>query len=88
MRIDENGQSVETCNFCGSFSTTYIPDVYWPGHSHTNPNITDRMGNPIYLESRQHKARVMKEQGLSEAGDRVHGSVQGNYGYFVKGAKK
>lgn len=49
-------------------------DVYWPGCSHTNPNITDRMGRPIELTSRSQKARVMREQNISEAADRVRGA--------------
>lgn len=88
VSIDEKGKKTESCNRCGSYSTTWRPDVYWPGHPHTNPNITDRMGREILLTSPRHKAQVMREQGLSEAGDRYHGSVAGNTAYFLKGDKK
>jgi hypothetical protein len=77
---------MESCNNCGTHSVSFIPDVYWPGHTHTNPNITDNMGREIELTSRSQKARIMREKGLSEAGDRYHGSVAGNYNYFINGA--
>ena len=80
-----DGQRLETCNNCGNVSMTYIPDVYWPGSVHKNPNITDHMGRPIELRSKRHKAEVMRKQGISEAGDRYHGSVSGNYSHLVKG---
>ena len=83
VAYSDSGERMETCNNCGNVTITYIPDVYWPGHVHTNPNITDRMGHPIELTSRRHKAQVMRQQGISEAGDRFHGSVSGNYSYFV-----
>lgn len=76
-----DGVAIENCKNCGAVETSNvgIPDVYWPGHAHTNPNITDRMGREILLTSRRHKAEVMRKQGISEAGDRVHGTVFGNY---------
>lgn len=30
--------------------------------------------DPVYVESKAHKAHLLKERGLREAGDRVHGS--------------
>lgn len=51
----------------------WVPDVYWPGHIHKDANIVDNMGNEILLESRQHKATLMRERGMREANDRVHG---------------
>lgn len=65
---------IESCDRCGQVSMPQMPDVYWPGHQHTNPNITDNMGNPILLESRQHKAKIMKQKGIIEVGDRYHGA--------------
>ena len=68
---------VEVCDGCGGDRRGVIPthsDVYWPGAPHRNPNICDDIGRPILLESREHKARVMKELGIREAGDRTRGS--------------
>ncbi len=73
-RFTESGRE-EICNACGlEGAGDGIPDVYWPGHPHYNPNICDKMGRPIHLTSRGHKAEVMKEIGLQEAGDRRHGA--------------
>ena len=53
------------------------PDVYFKG-PYFDPNLgsPDVPGheNGSYVESRQHKAMLMKRFGLSEAGDRRHGS--------------
>ena len=63
----------EKCDKCGIVSSPVHSDVYWGGQ-HTNPNITDEHGTPIFLESREHKARIMREKGIIEAGDKVHGA--------------
>ena len=64
----------EICNRCsGDLMNTTIPDVYWPGHSHTNENLTDIMGKPYLLTSKRHKAAIMQELGVIETGDRVRG---------------
>lgn len=68
------GTYTDICNRCGSVGSTYVPDVYWPGQAYKSENITDKNGNPILLTSRRHKAEVMREQGIVEAGDRYHGS--------------
>ena len=63
------------CNMCSNTRPSTFHDVYWPGGAHYNDNICDKKtGKPIELTSRGQKARVMKEQGLSEAGDLYHGS--------------
>lgn len=78
VRFDDGIKS-EICDRCGDVGKVGLPDVFWPGHAHYNPNITDNMGKEILLTSRNHKARVMKEQRMSEAGDAYHGSKQGAY---------
>lgn len=65
---------VDICNRCGDVGSTYVPDVYWPGYAYKSENITDKNGEPILLTSRRHKAEVMRQQGIVEAGDRYHGS--------------
>jgi hypothetical protein len=62
----------EECDRCGNVGTTWQPDVYFPG-IHKDPNIVDNMGNEILIESKQHKATLMRERGMREANDRVHG---------------
>lgn len=62
------------CDRCGAWGPgAGVPDVYWPGHAYKSDNITDANGDPILLTSRRHKADVMRQQNLSEAGDRYHG---------------
>lgn len=84
MSFDEKGKLFENCNKCGAVSTTWTPDVYWPGHAHENSNLCGADGKPVYLTSRRHKAEVMRELGVSEAGDRVKGARVGTYDYFIK----
>ena len=49
-------------------------DVYFRG-PHFEPNLGDEKNvNGRFINSRNEKARILKEQGLREAGDRVHGS--------------
>lgn len=73
FRTDE-GDFSSWCDKCGSVGSTWTPDVYWPGHAYASEHVTDTMGNPITFESRRHKAEVMRQQGISEAGDMHHGS--------------
>lgn len=70
----------ESCDACGNIGSVYLPDVYWPGRTYTSENICDANGRPIPLESRGHKARVMNEMGIQEAGDRYHGTRIGSSG--------
>lgn len=62
----------EECDRCGQVSNVGIADVYWKGPGY-HPGILDKDNKPIFLESRGHKARLMKEMGLREAGDTHHG---------------
>lgn len=71
----EEGVFIDACNFCGGFGTPGLEyaDVYFPG-PHACQNITDDTGTPIQFHSKSHKARVMREKGIGEIGDRVGGS--------------
>jgi hypothetical protein len=82
ITLDKKGNKKEVCDKCGNLSSTWIPDVFWDGNT-TNPNITDKMGDPIPFYSRQQKANVLRSKGMSEAGDRVHGSYVGTTRYQV-----
>lgn len=66
----ENGIWLDACSECSGIRTSNTHDVYFRA-----PYWEQHMGpEPIYIESRQQKAMIMKERGLREAGDRVHGS--------------
>lgn len=77
IRIGKDKQLgwLESCNLCGgvSGSSAYVPDVYWNGPGYMS-TLVDKHNKPIFLESRRHKAQVMKEQNAREAGDLYHGS--------------
>ncbi len=81
--IDKDGNGSEVCDKCGNLSGTWYPDVFWDGNT-TNNNITNSMGEPIPFFSRQQKAKVLREKGMSEAGDRVHGAYVGSSQYYMK----
>lgn len=72
--IYDDGRLEETCNDCGNFRPSATSDVFWNG-PHSIEHVTDSNGAPIHFESKAHKARVFKEQGLREAGDRIRGST-------------
>lgn len=58
------------CSECSDFRTASVSDVYFKA-----PYWEQHMGPaPVFIESRQQKARLLKERGLREAGDRVRGS--------------
>lgn len=72
----EGGQ--EACDACGGLGSVYVPDVFFK-----SPYLDENLGNPkrdakekngVWVESRRHKAQLMAEQGLREAGDRVRGA--------------
>lgn len=55
-----------------------VPDVYLSHVGQTFENLTDKMGHPIEIQSKQHKKRVMADLGVREAGDRVNGATYGS----------
>lgn len=65
-----------SCNACGpsssafKFSDVYFKEPYFDPHI-AHPESSPR-GNQI--RSREHKAILMKEFGLKEKGDKVHGA--------------
>lgn len=70
----QDGVYAEVCNKCRPSDKgvdVNVPDVFWPGQEHYNPNLCDGMGRPILLRSRRHKAEVMRKLQVQEAGD-VH----------------
>ena len=65
---------MEKCDSCGVVSSPYLPDVYFE-HPYFDEHIAD-LKNPqgMWIESKSDKARKMKNLGLRESGDRVHGA--------------
>lgn len=67
---------VEMCDApeCGNLKTPWVPDVHF-----SRPEVIEHLADQEHpfgqmIESRRHKARVMREQGIREDGDRHHGS--------------
>lgn len=66
----------EVCDECGGLGSVWIPDV-----SFTRPYLDPNLPHPdrpweadgVWVESRQHKARLLAEQNLVEKGDKRGG---------------
>jgi hypothetical protein len=77
VRLSYRG-GVETCDRCGDVPAFKFSDVYFPQKSgaHFVTNLADpnksQLGNMVY--SREHKAQLMRDLGVKESGDRVHGA--------------
>ena len=84
VRYTKDGERISQCDRCGDVGNASVPDVFWPGHEHTSMNVTDRMGRPIPMRTRRHKAELFKKMGLAEAGDAAHGTREGAYKYHAK----
>lgn len=74
MRVSAGGES---CDRCGSLASVAVPDVYFRG-PYLDPNLANASRpsekDGVWITSKAHKARIMKEQNLREVGDRQHGS--------------
>lgn len=68
------GEMIEYCNHCSEASSPTIADVYFNDRNPDSEHISDNMGNVYHLTSKNHKAMVMKQLGMREAGDRVRGA--------------
>ena len=64
-----------SCDKCGSVPKVTISDVYFR-QPYFDQNIAHDTKNPLgtHIHSREQKARVMKDLGIKESGDRRHGS--------------
>lgn len=68
----------DCCDQCGlEGAGDGIPDVYLARVGQTFANLTDKMGQPIAIQSKRHKKEVMASLGVSEAGDNVNGAPFG-----------
>lgn len=68
--VFEKGVFVDSCSECSSIRTSTNYDVYFKV-PYWEQNISSA---PVFIESRQQKAQLLKKHGLREAGDRVRGS--------------
>ena len=81
-RAHEDGS--EECDECGGLGAMSIPDVYYPG-PYYDPNLAhpnrpwEAEKGPL-VTSKEHKLALMREQGLYEKGDSVHGSRNSDKG--------
>lgn len=67
-----------SCDGCGVSGSAYLPDVYFKG-SYQDEGLTfqdrpETWMNGTKVTSRGQKAILMKQLGVREAGDRVHGA--------------
>ena len=65
-----------SCNACGQSSNSFrFSDVYFK-EAYFDPHIAHPENSPRgnQIRSREHKAFLMRELGLKEKGDKVHGA--------------
>jgi hypothetical protein len=71
---DKKGASLERfCRWCVS-GTVSDPDVFWDGKPEENLADDPVTGKPRVFISKGQKAAYLKDHGLMEAGDSVHGA--------------
>lgn len=63
----------ESCNKCANFIVNTF-DVFFKEPSFEEHLADLKHPQGQWVTSKSHKARLMKEQGVREAGDRTHGS--------------
>lgn len=75
------GRRYEECNRCFDSSIPSNPDVYFKApywdeslSDFDSPNFV--YGKGTWVESKSHKAYLLKKLGLRESGDRVHGAIK------------
>src|SRR3974390_116250 len=65
------------CDLCGNLRPVSLGDVYFR-KPYLDPHLID-VNNPlqkdgVWIESKEHKKKIMDKLGVKEAGDRVHGA--------------
>ena len=65
---------VVVCNNCGGAKPPWVPDTFFKG-PHFEEHLADQK-NPqgVHVESRRHKAELMRSRGVHETGDKIHGA--------------
>lgn len=74
IRISE---SYEVCDSCGGLGSLSVPDVFFD-KPYLDPHLVDvkkpEQKDGVWIESRRHKAEVMRTLGVREFGDRRGGA--------------
>ena len=75
-RLSYSNQGM-SCDKCGDGGSMKFADVYFK-EPYFDPMLADPKKSPngTQITSRSHKAAVMRELGVTEAGDKRHGSRQ------------
>ena len=65
-----------SCNLCGLTRSKGSPDVYFR-RPYLDPHLVDvkdvRQKDGVWIESKRHKAEIMRNLNVVEAGDKRHG---------------
>lgn len=72
----KDGGKSESCDKCGASSGFKFSDVFFKGE-YFDPHIAHPEKSPKgnLIRSREHKAALMREIGITECGDKRHGSL-------------
>lgn len=68
------GELHEACDRCGAVGSVKNPDVFFQGEYFEPHFATDGQPHGQVVTSKSHKAQIMRELGVRESGDKVHGS--------------
>lgn len=72
-RWPTKGEMERVCKECRHTKAS-VPDVYWDGKPEENLADDPRTGKPRIFLSKSEKAAYLRERGIMEAGDKVHGA--------------
>lgn len=64
----------ETCNGCDNTLTVHTFDAYFKEPEFIENLADSKNPQGQWVTSKAHKARLMREQGIRESGDRQHGA--------------
>ena len=85
MRIiydTETNRTHEICDRCGFRTSVCIPDTYFRT-PYFDENLADEQHtHGQFIESKRHKAQIMRQLGIREAGDRIHGSRNQEFKHY------
>jgi len=72
----KDGGKSESCDRCGASSGFKFSDVFFKGE-YFDPMLADpkKSLHGTLIKSREHKAEVMRQLGVTECGDKRHGSI-------------
>ena len=78
IKCSDKGELYRGCSDCLTEKTPSLsPDVFFDaskGSNQTDPNLCDRYKGKIPFSSKREKAAILKNKGIREAGDKMHGA--------------